>query len=51
MDSFILKIPPEDWYIATFLPLSRFKKKNFKAVWKETRFKVFEDRINRREQE
>ena len=51
MDSFILKIPPEDWYIATFLPLSRFKKVNFKRVWKDSRSKVFKDRINRREEE
>ena len=51
MDSFILKIPPEDWYIATFLPLSRFKKRNFQAVWKETRLEVFKRGINNKRKE
>jgi len=37
MDSFILKIPPDDWYIASFLPLARFKKAHRAIVWKDTR--------------
>ncbi len=48
MDSYILKIPPSDWYIATFLPLSRFKKKHFGAVWRDTRLKVYREGLNKR---
>ena len=46
IDSYILRIPPEDWYIAVFLPLSRFKKKYRNKVWEETRRKILEDRLH-----
>jgi hypothetical protein len=49
MDSYILRLPPEDWYIATFLPLARFKKKHKNSVWKETRLKIFREGLNMRD--
>lgn len=45
MDSYILKIPPDDWYIATFLPLSRFKKAHRALIWKDTRSHIVRDRL------
>ena len=47
MDSFILHIPAEDWYIASFLPLSRFKKAHRALVWKDTRDKIRQSRLYR----
>ena len=46
IDSYILRIPPEDWYIAAFLPVSRFKKKHRQLVWTETRRKILKDRLH-----
>jgi hypothetical protein len=46
IDSFMLRIPPEDWYIATFLPLERFLKKHRSLVWVETRQKILQDRLH-----
>lgn len=46
VDSFMLRIPPEDWYIATFLPLERFLKKHRSLVWVETRQKILQDRLH-----
>lgn len=46
IDSYILRIPPEDWYIAVFLPLARFRKKHRTKVWEETRRKIVEDRLH-----
>ena len=46
IDSYMLRIPPEDWYIATFLPVSRFKKKHRQLVWTETRQQILKDRLH-----
>lgn len=46
IDSYMLRIPPEDWYIATFLPIERFKKKHRGLVWVETRQKILKDRLH-----
>ena len=46
IDSYMLRIPPEDWYIATFLPLERFLKKHRSLVWVETRQKILQDRLH-----
>ena len=48
IDSYMLRIPPEDWYIATFLPLSRFHKKHRTGVYKEVRLEILRDRLNYR---
>ena len=48
MDSYILKIPPSDWYIATFLPLSRFKKKHYGGVWRDSRLIMNREGLNKR---
>jgi len=46
IESYMLRIPPEDWYIATFLPVSRFKKKHRQLVWTETRQQILKDRLH-----
>lgn len=35
-----LKIPPEEWQIALFLPTQRFQKASAKQVWKDSRKKA-----------
>ena len=51
MDSYLLRIPPEDWYIAVFLPLSRFKKAHRQLVYRNSRLEISRDRLNRGREE
>ena len=46
IDSYMLRIPAEDWYIATFLPISRFHKAHRSLVWVDTRRKILRDRLH-----
>ena len=36
MNSKILKVQPEEWDIATYLPVHQFKKEQAKTVWQES---------------